>query len=220
MESESKCQDIDAVGQLTLSEARQAILRLAEKLTIPHKRFGDIYLTNGQNGTQAYLSVFHTKSPSSAGVGASKLLKKGTDVRAYVDMCMRFTTDEALSHLTITKTRILDEESKLAFIDFRKMYDIDGEFLPPRLWPEEIARAVAGFDVIQTWDPDNDKWKYKYKIKFNDKGRALQRLETVLGMNKADGLQDEDRDLFKDFLSSIDGESRGTLPSEMSEDTE
>lgn len=218
METELKCLDVNE--QLSLSETRELILRLAAKLTIPHKRFGDIYLTNGQNGTQAYLSVFHTKNPASAGVGASKLLKKGTDVRAYVDMCKMFTTDEALNHLTVTKTRILDEESKLAFIDVRKMFDFDGEFLPPRLWPEEIARAVAGFDVTQKWDPDNGKWQYKYKIKLQDKGRALQRLETVLGMNKADGLQDEDRDLFKDFLSSIDGESRGTLPSEMTEDTE
>jgi hypothetical protein len=135
-------------------------------------------------------------------------------------MCKTFTTTEALSHLTVTKERILDEESKLAFIDVRKMFDFEGEFLPPRLWPEEIARAISGFDVDQKWDAETGKWKYKYKIKLNDKGRALQRLETVLGMNKADQMHDEDRDLFKDFLTSIDGDSRGTLPSELEEDSD
>lgn len=217
---ETKTEGLDVGELVTLDETRELILHLASKLTIPRKRFADVYLVNGQNGTQAYLSVFHTKNPASAGVGASKLLKKGTDVRAYVDLCARFTTEESLSHLTVTKQRILDEESKLAFIDVRKMFDFDGEFLPPRLWPEEIARAVAGFDVDQRWDEKNDKWRYKYKIKLNDKGRALQRLENVLGMNKADKMHDEDVDLFKDFLTSIDGDSRGTLPSEMSEDTE
>jgi hypothetical protein len=208
---------IDTV--MTLAETKEQLLRLASKLTIPRKRFADVYLSNGQNGTQAYLAVFHTKKPASAGVGACNLLKR-SDVRSYIEMCMTFTTDEALSHLTVTKQRVLDEESKLAFIDVRKMFDFDGEFLPPRLWPEEIARAVSGFDVDQRWDADNDKWRYKYKIKLNDKGRALQRLETVLGMNKANELHGEDRDLFRDFLTSIDGDSRGTLPSELDEDTE
>jgi hypothetical protein len=204
---------------LTLKETKDQILRLAAKLTIPRKRFCDVYLSNGQNGTQAYLAVFHTNKPSCASVGACKLLKR-PDVDSYIQMCKTFTTNEALSHLTVTKERVLDEESKLAFIDVRKMFDFDGEFLPPRLWPEEIARAVAGFDVDQKWDTATGKWKYKYKIKLNDKGRALQRLETVLGMNKAAELGDADRDLFRDFYRSIDGDSRGTLPSEMEEDSD
>jgi phage terminase small subunit len=206
-------------NSLTLNEIREQIGRLAAKLTTPRKRFADEWLSNGQNGTRAYLTVFKTKKPGCAAVGAHKLMKR-SDVRSYCDLCKQFTTDELLTHMTVTKNRILDEEAKLAFIDIRKMFDPEGEFLPPKLWPEEIARAVAGIDVDQRWDEQRNKWRYKYKIKLNDKGRALQRLETVLGMNKSPELNDTDKDLFKGFLESIDGKSRGMLPSELEEDTE
>lgn len=203
----------------SLDEIRAAIDSIAAQLTIPHKRFADEYLANGNVGVKAYLLIFNTENYKAAASGAWKLLNR-PDVKAYVDLCKQYTTDEVLNHLTITKDRVMDEEAQLAFIDIRKMFDPEGTFLPPQHWPEEIARAVSGVDIDQTWDVKTDTWKYKYKIKLNDKGRALQRLETVLGMNKAAELSDKDADLFKGFLQSIDGDSRGTLPSELEEDQE
>lgn len=203
----------------TANEIRQQIVELAAKLTLPRKRFCDTWLTNGGNGTQAYLAVFHTNKPTSAAVGASRLLGR-SDVKAYLDLMKSYSSEEILTHMTVTKERILDEESKLAFVDVRKMFDVEGELIPPQLWPEDISRVIAGLDVVQKWDVKAGKWMYTYKIRLNDKGRALGRLETVMGMNKADGLQDKDADLFKSFLTSIDGKSRGVLPSELEEDTE
>jgi len=203
----------------TVSEIREQISELGAKLTLPRKRFCDAWLTNGQNGTRAYMTVFNTNKPPTASCGSVRLMKRH-DVRAYLDLMRQYSSEEILNHMVVTKERILDEESKLAFIDIRKMFDIEGEFLPPSLWPEEIARAIAGLDVVQSWDVAADKWKYTYKIKLNDKGRALGRLETVMGMNKADGLQDDDKNLFKSFLEAVDGKSRGRLPSEFEEDKE
>jgi hypothetical protein len=210
--------DID-IKVSTVNEIRAQVKELAAKLTLPRKRFCDTWLTNGQNGTQAYLFVFNTTNPSSAAVGASRLMQR-PDVRAYIDLMRQYSSEEVLNHLTVTKQRILDEESKLAFIDVRRMFDTEGEFLPPAMWPEEIARAVSGLDIDQQWDTETGKWKYKYKIKLNDKGRALGRLETVMGMNKADGLQDDDKSLFESFLKAVDGNTRGKLPSEFDEDKE
>lgn len=203
----------------TVNEIREQVKDLASKLSLPRKRFCDTWLTNGQNATQAYLFVFNTNKPTSAAVGASRLMQR-PDVRAYIDLMRQYSSEEILNHMTVTKERILDEESKLAFIDVRRMFDTEGEFLPPALWPEEIARAISGLDVDQQWDVATGKWKYKYKIRLNDKGRALGRLETVMGMNKADGLQDDDKNLFKTFLEAVDGNSRGKLPSEFDGDTE
>jgi len=198
-------------------EMRDAIDKLGAALSPPHKRFCDIYLTNGNNGTQAYKTSINLRgSDASCGVGANRLLKRN-DVRSYVDMCRNYRTDEVLNHLSVNKERVLTEEANLAFIDIRKIFDSSGEFLHPTLWPEEIARAAAGVDIDQRWDVKANKWRYTYKIKLNDKGRALGRLETVLGMNKAAGLTDESADLFKSFIESIDGNSR-KLPSEMEED--
>jgi hypothetical protein len=203
----------------TVNEIRTQVQELAAKLTLPRKRFCDTWLTNGQNATQAYLFVFNTNKPTSAAVGASRLMQR-PDVKAYIDLMRMYSSEEVLNHLTVTKERILDEESKLAFIDIRKMFDTEGNFLPPGMWPEEIARAISGLDITQTWDVASSNWKYLYKIKFIDKGRALGRLETVMGMNKADGLQDDDKSLFETFLKAVDGNSRGRLPSEFDEDTE
>jgi hypothetical protein len=203
----------------TVNEIREQARELASKLTLPRKRFCDTWLTNGQNATQAYLFVFNTNKPTSAAVGASRLMQR-PDVKAYLDLMRAYSSEEVLNHMTVTKERILDEESKLAFVDIRRMFDSEGEFLPPAMWPESVARCIAGFDVTQKWDKDNANWIYSYKIKFNDKGRALGRLETVMGMNKADGLQDDDKALFESFLKSVDGNSRGKLPSEFEEDKE
>lgn len=198
----------------TLSEIRRQIEEVAAKLTTKQKRFCDQWLVNGENGTSAYMIAFGNENAKSASVGACKLLKKGA-VRAYIDLCRSYTTDEVLNRLVVTKDRVLDEEANLAFIDIRKMFDVNGEMLPPQYWPEELARAAASVEIDQTWDKHNEKWKYKYKVKLNDKGRALQRLETVLGMNKIADLTDESSNMFKAFLESIDGSTRGRLPADI-----
>ena len=204
---------------LTLNEIREAISSLAAKLTIPRKRFADEYLANGENATKAYLSVFSTNNYGSAAVSANRLLKR-PDVKSYIELCKQFTTDELLNHLTVSSSRVLDEEAKLAFVDVRKMFDIEGNFLEPKYWPEDIARACAGLEIEKKWNVISKKYDYKYKIKLNDKGRSLQRLEAVLGMNKMPSLGDDEKELFKSFLESIDGDSRGTLPAELEDAAE
>jgi phage terminase small subunit len=182
-----------------------------------HKAFADSYLVNGNNGTRAYLENFKTNKASSAGVGANKILKR-PEVKAYIDLHKLYSTDEILNSMTVTKDRVLDEEAKLAFVDVRKMFDVDGEFLPPQYWPEEIARAVNGLDVIKRFDPVAGRDVVTYKIKLNDKGRALDRIEKILGMHKMGDLGDDTTNLFRSFLESIDGKSRGVLPSEMEDE--
>jgi phage terminase small subunit len=201
----------------TLDEIRAAINRAALELSVPHKRFADEWLANGHNGTRAYMKFWKRSSPKAAAISAHRLLNRA-DVKSYIDLCNQYTTDELLDHMSVTKERILSEESKLAFIDIRKMFDINGNFLPPQFWPEEIARAAAGVDIDQRWDTDAQRWRYKYKIRLNDKGRALQRLETVLGMNKAPEMSDKDTELIKGFFNQIDGDTRGKLPVELEED--
>lgn len=205
-------------NKLSLEEIREMISDLTARMSIPHKRFADEYLANGGNATTAYAAIFKKAKNAKVASAAGCRLKARPNVKAYIDLCHKFTTDELLNHMSCSKNRVLDEEAKLAFLDVRKLFDQDGEILPPKYWPEEVARAASGIDIDQVWDPNNNKWKYKYKLRFNDKGRALQRLETVLGMNKLANLTDESADLFKSFLESIDGKSRGRLPAEIEDD--
>lgn len=86
---------------------------------------------------------------------------------------------------------ILREEACLAFLDLRDMMDpTKGEILPLTDLPEQMARAVVGVKIIKTQslkDPDLVRTEYSYK--FADKGKALERLERILGMFERDNQQ-------------------------------
>jgi hypothetical protein len=71
---------------------------------------------------------------------------------------------------------MLEEEKAIAFSDIRKLFDEHGSLIEPHQLPDDIARAVAGIEII---DLEAGK-KYKYKLW--DKGKALDRLEKIFGM--------------------------------------
>lgn len=75
-------------------------------------------------------------------------------------------------------SRVLAEESCIAFLDPRLLFDENGAVLPPREWPEAVARAVSSFEVIE------QVGGRKTKVKLYNKGASLERLERHLGMYK------------------------------------
>lgn len=78
-------------------------------MTTKQKLFCEEYLSNGFNGTKAYLEVFDTESEKVAGINASKLLKK-VEIREYIQELIK---EHVSSELTCD--RILYELMDLAF---------------------------------------------------------------------------------------------------------
>ena len=71
-------------------------------LTEKMKRFCREYVSNGGNGTQAYLAAYDSDSEISASVESSRLLTRD-DIREYIDSLNRPMEDIAADELTEIK---------------------------------------------------------------------------------------------------------------------
>ncbi|MHC4757207.1 MAG: terminase small subunit [Planctomycetota bacterium] len=131
---------------------------------------------------KAYLKIFTTKSIPSAQTGASNLLKD-PKVAAYLSALEGLGAKVALSKFAITQERVLQEEACIAFHDIGALFDNDGFFIQNiKLLPEEVRRNISGLEISERTDPATGTMVPYYKVKFNDKGRSLERLEKHLGM--------------------------------------
>lgn len=73
--------------------------------------------------------------------------------------------------------RVMREVGRVALSDIRCLFDADGRLLPIKKWPEDIARAVAGVEVVKrNVYSDDGKLDDVIKIKLLDKGRQLENL--------------------------------------------
>ena len=146
--------------------------------------FCDEYLVD-RNGLRAYKAAYpNVKNDNTAAAAASRLLSN-VNVKAYIDAKMAEVSEKA----GITLERVLTEEGRIAFSDFRQLFD-GWVTIAPNDLPDDIARAVAG--VEQTTKPVFDHkgrpngTETLYKYKLWDKGAALNRLHKYLGSYSED----------------------------------
>jgi hypothetical protein len=97
------------------------------------------YLANGRNATDAYQDSHPRCSRRTAGREGSRLLKN-PKVEALIDaeiqarkQRLRMEADEALEGI-----------SNMGRADIRRLYDQNGNILPIKLWPDDIADCVKG----------------------------------------------------------------------------
>jgi len=104
---------------------------------------------------------------------ANKLLRKA-EVAAYIQEAM----DKRAKRVDINKDDVLKEISKLAFSDIRKIFDENGNLLPPHMLPDEVAATISSIDVVTTRIPGKDAVEVEYtsKIRFWDKRASLELL--------------------------------------------
>lgn len=82
---------------------------------------------------------------------------------------------QARNQLTLAK--LLHEINKISFIDSRKLYNDDGSIKKPSEWPDELAAAVAGVEVVEIAGGVG----CLKKVKLYDKLKALEMLGRDLG---------------------------------------
>lgn len=118
-------------------------------------------------------------SAHTAEVQASKLLRH-PKVAAFLEK--RRARVEA--RLELTAERIDQEIARLAFLDVRGAYDEEGRLLAPADMPEDVRRAIAGFEEDALFEtvsvPDGEKEKkvrlqvgVTRKIKWASKAEVL-----------------------------------------------
>jgi len=143
----------------------------------PHKHkmelFAHAYLANGQNATQAAIHAGYSRK--TAYESGSRLLK-----HPRVQAIISTAHNERITHLTCTSERILQELSRLAFVDPRKFYNADGTLKPIPELDDDTASAIAGFDhdtLYQYFGKGQRKEIGKTsKIKLTQRTQALELL--------------------------------------------
>ena len=158
-------------------------------LTPKQKLFVEAYLTNGGNGRQAALSAGY--SAKTARQQASENLSK-PDIQAAIQAAMA----PRVERFGLTLDRLEEELACIAFFDPRRAYDKDGQLLPVPAMPEEVARALSGFEVLDEFDLVDDaenpaKKKLRTRIGTTTKVRWASKTQAIeLGMRRRGGLID------------------------------
>ena len=81
-------------------------------ITFKEKSFCDEYISNGYNGTQAYLKLVPDSTPQNAKHQADRFLKREL-VREYIEEIQK----EACANAHITAERIALQLAEIAFVD-------------------------------------------------------------------------------------------------------
>ena len=143
--------------------------------------FAQEYLKD-TNGLQAAIRAGY--SPHTAHAQACRMLKD-VEVQAFITE----HTKKRMQRLEIDADRWLQEINTAAFLDPDAMFNDDGTLLPISQMPEASRRAIAGFEVIETfeWEGEGkDKRKvwtgYLKKVKLVSKEGTLNLCARHLGI--------------------------------------
>jgi phage terminase small subunit len=138
-------------------------------LTPKQERFVAEYLIDF-NATQAAERAGY--SPRTANEQGARLLANASVARAVEDRRQR-----QLVQLDIQASDVLREMARLAGSDIRQLFDVNGDLLPVKDWPDDIAACVAGIEVVMKNATAGDgKVDRVLKVKLWPKDKALEML--------------------------------------------
>ena len=148
----------------------ESLGKSGKKLTLKERIFIAEY-SRDFNATRAALAAGYSPNrPDRAGEIGYQLLQK-TPIREALERA----TDLRLKELGVQTESILRDRVKVAKADVRSLFRPDGTLKQPEEWPDDIAGAIAGFEVIETFEGtgENRKWSgYLKKVRLNDRNPA------------------------------------------------
>ncbi|NUS39396.1 MAG: terminase small subunit [Lysobacter sp.] len=139
------------------------------------------------------------------------------DVRIVVDY---LTTGQAAAEVVVAKDsveRTIEEVCRVALADPRTLFDDDGNLLPIKDWPDDIARAVSSiesFEEYQGRGEDRQAVGMVRKVKFHGKLDAVDKLAKIKGFYRPEQHEHTHRVAgMAGVLADIDGAGTGPGPS-------
>lgn len=145
------------------------------KLSIKQELFCNEYLTD-LNGCQAAIRAGYSKK--TAQEQSSRLLST-VKVQKRLSELMKSRSDKT----KITNERVLIEIARIAFNDPRRAFDQNGNLLPIKDWPEDVAAAISSIKINETKIAGSDDGVITTKeIKFWSKDKQLELAGKHLGM--------------------------------------
>ena len=119
-------------------------------------------------------------------VAASRALKKPKCVEYVAALHAALTIPtppEATEETLVTAERILKEMARIAFFNPKRLYDANGNLLPIQAWPEDVAAAISGMEVVKRNLTAGDGLVDEVmKPRAWDKPKALEMLAKTLAM--------------------------------------
>jgi len=76
----------------------------------------------------------------------------------------------------VNQDMVIKELARIAFLDIRQAFDVDGELLAITDMPEDVARAIGGMDLAKIGRGPGSEPEIIKKIKLIDKKGALELL--------------------------------------------
>ena len=163
---------------------------LEKSLTLKERLFVLEYQANGGNATQAAIAAGY--SAKCAAVQGSQNLRK-PKIRAFLEGRLK---QGKVGELELTIERLEEELARIALLDPRRAYDKDGRLLSVPEMPEDVARALAGYEVEAAFDwvddPNEPGMKKKRaQVGFTTKVRWPNKTEAILlGLRRRGALID------------------------------
>ena len=148
-------------------------------------RFVEEYLVD-LNATQAAIRAGYSEKTARQ-MGSENLTKP------VIQEAINRMVAARSKRVQITQDMVLRELAMIAFVDIRQAFDADGNLLPIKDMPEEVARAVAGLDIshdkIRSVGDGDDKQTVEEmtkRLKLIDKKGSLELLGRHLKLFGAD----------------------------------
>lgn len=148
------------------------------KLSPKQQRFCDEYLID-LNATQAAIRAGY--SPKTAAQQAARLLTN-VKIQEYIQAKRQKTANK----MDITRDRILEELSLIAFGDAKALFDQEGNLRKIHEMPDNVSRSIASVEVDEISEYDHGRKVpvgLTKKIKLWDKLRAIEQISKILGYN-------------------------------------
>lgn len=150
------------------------------KLTPKQEAFVAEYLVD-LNATQAAKRAGYS-AKTARQAGAENLSKPAVaDAIAKAKMAR-------LSRVEINGDDVLARLDQIAHADIRKIFTPGGALLPPHEWPDDVAYAIAGFEVV-TVSKGEGEVEHVAKIKWSDRKGYLEMLGKHTGIFEKDNSQ-------------------------------
>jgi phage terminase small subunit len=140
-----------------------------------HVLFGDMYIKNDFNGTQAAIDAGYSKNTAAS--IASRLLRN-INIQRHIAKKIGRKAEK----IDVTIESILRHLYEMSFFDITTMIDEDGDILPVRMWPPMAGKLISGMDIIVTTSENGDKSVVTKKIKIPSRERNTENLGRYLSM--------------------------------------
>jgi phage terminase small subunit len=150
-----------------------------QRLTDKQRRFCLEYLANGHNATQAAVAAGYSKK--AAHIAGCRQLKRA-GVMAFLaerGAAAAAEVQKVEAELELSARRVLTETMRIAYVDPRRAFNLDGSLKRPDEWSDDLAASVASVEVFEEFEgqgKDRMQVGWTKKVRFWDKPRGLEML--------------------------------------------